>query len=126
MKTLRLLATQNLGLLLAIGMFAVLYSIYVSMHPNYGMNVVTQNSNEVLTLILVGMAQTVVVLIGGLDLSATQVRAAEVLLNALGSLHCLDVAIDWPAGAGAVLSERDRAWPRLRDLARIFHYDQGR
>jgi len=37
-----------------------------------------------------------------------------------------DLAIAWPAGAGAVISERDRAWPRLRDLSRVFHYDQGR
>jgi dTDP-4-dehydrorhamnose 3,5-epimerase len=34
-----------------------------------------------------------------------------------------ELAIDWPAGAGAVLSERDRTWPRLRDLARVFHYE---
>lgn len=37
-----------------------------------------------------------------------------------------DLAIDWPQGAGAVLSERDRRWPRLKDLARVFHYDEGR
>jgi len=37
-----------------------------------------------------------------------------------------DLAIDWPAAAGAVLSERDRAWPRLRDLSRVFQYEQGR
>jgi dTDP-4-dehydrorhamnose 3,5-epimerase len=36
-----------------------------------------------------------------------------------------DLAIDWPAGAGAVLSERDRKWPRLRDLSRVFQYDPG-
>jgi dTDP-4-dehydrorhamnose 3,5-epimerase len=35
------------------------------------------------------------------------------------------LAIDWPANAGAVLSERDGAWPRLRDLSRVFKYDQG-
>lgn len=37
-----------------------------------------------------------------------------------------DLAIDWPEGAGAVLSERDRGWPPLRDLSRVFQYDQGR
>jgi dTDP-4-dehydrorhamnose 3,5-epimerase len=36
------------------------------------------------------------------------------------------LAIDWPEGAGAVLSERDRGWPCLRDLARVFQYEQGR
>lgn len=37
-----------------------------------------------------------------------------------------ELGIAWPEGAGAVLSERDRGWPRLRDLARVFHYNQGR
>lgn len=36
-----------------------------------------------------------------------------------------DLAIAWPAAAGAVISERDRAWPRLRDLSRVFLYDRG-
>jgi ribose transport system permease protein len=83
MKTLRLFATQNLGLLLAVGMFVVLYSIYVTMHPNFGMRVINQNGNETLALILVGMAQTIVVLIGGLDLS---VGALMTLVNCFGSI----------------------------------------
>jgi len=33
------------------------------------------------------------------------------------------LGIDWPAAAGAALSERDRQWPRLRDLARFFRYE---
>jgi len=37
-----------------------------------------------------------------------------------------ELGIDWPAEAGAVLSERDRDWPRLRDLSRVFQYEQGR
>ena len=82
MKTLRLLIGQNLGLLLAVGMFAVLYSIYVSMHPNYGMNVVNQNGNEMLALIFVSMAQTMAVLVGGLDLS---VGPLMTLTNTVGS-----------------------------------------
>ena len=36
-----------------------------------------------------------------------------------------ELAIDWPEGAGAVLSERDTSWPRLRDLSRVFQYDKG-
>ncbi|HEY9537510.1 MAG TPA: dTDP-4-dehydrorhamnose 3,5-epimerase [Kiloniellaceae bacterium] len=35
------------------------------------------------------------------------------------------LGIDWPAGAGAVLSERDRGWPALRDLSRVFRYEAG-
>ncbi|WP_193369170.1 dTDP-4-dehydrorhamnose 3,5-epimerase [Pelagibius marinus] len=37
-----------------------------------------------------------------------------------------ELGIDWPAEAGTMLSERDRAWPGLRDLSRVFQYDQGR
>jgi dTDP-4-dehydrorhamnose 3,5-epimerase len=37
-----------------------------------------------------------------------------------------ELAIDWPAGAGTVLSGRDRGWPRLRDLSRVFQYDRER
>ncbi|WP_108662098.1 ABC transporter permease [Acuticoccus kandeliae] len=83
MKTLRLILSQNLGLLLAIGLFVVLYALYVSMHPNYGMNVILQNGNEALALILVGMAQTMAVLVGGLDLS---VGPLMTLVNCFGSI----------------------------------------
>ena len=37
-----------------------------------------------------------------------------------------ELAIDWPAGAGAALSERDRGWPALRDLSRVFQYEKRR
>lgn len=83
MKTIRLYLSQNAGLLLAIGMFAVIYLTYVSMHPHYGMNVVTQNINETLALIFVSMAQTVPVLVGGLDLS---VGPLMTLVNCFGSV----------------------------------------
>ncbi len=36
-----------------------------------------------------------------------------------------ELGIDWPAEAGAVLSERDRDLPGLRDLSRVFQYEQG-
>jgi len=36
------------------------------------------------------------------------------------------LAIDWPVEAeAAILSARDREWPRLKDLSRVFQYDQG-
>jgi len=82
MKTLRILIGQNLGLLLAIGMFVVLYALYVGMHPRYSMNVVTQNGNEMLALIFVSMAQASAVLVGGLDLS---VGPLMTLTNTFGS-----------------------------------------
>lgn len=34
------------------------------------------------------------------------------------------LGIAWPPAAGAVLSERDRGWPGLRDLSRVFQYEQ--
>ncbi|MEO3430333.1 dTDP-4-dehydrorhamnose 3,5-epimerase [Pelagibius sp. CAU 1746] len=37
-----------------------------------------------------------------------------------------ELGVDWPDGAGASLSTRDRSWPGLRDLSRVFQYDQGR
>ncbi len=69
MRWLRLTLAQNLGFALATGMFAVLYAIYVSMHPSYTAAVIGQNANESFALILVAMAQTVPVLLGGIDLS---------------------------------------------------------
>jgi len=81
-KGLRLFIGQNLGLLLAIGLFVALYSIYVALHPRFGMNVVLQNGNETLALIFVGMAQTMAVLVGGLDLS---VGPLMTLTNCFGS-----------------------------------------
>ncbi|MEM9221998.1 MAG: ABC transporter permease [Pseudomonadota bacterium] len=82
MKMLRLVLTQNFGLILAILMFAALYSVYVALHPNWGTNVILQNGNETLALILVGMAQTMAVLVGGLDLS---VGPLMTLTNTFGS-----------------------------------------
>ncbi|WMS44948.1 ABC transporter permease [Acuticoccus sp. MNP-M23] len=83
MKSLRIFLSQNLGVLLAIAMFAVLYAFYVSQYPNWGMNVVLQNGNETLALILVGMAQTMAVIVGGLDLS---VGPLMTLTNCFGSI----------------------------------------
>jgi ribose transport system permease protein len=69
MKWLRLTLGQNLPFVLAVAMFAVLYAIYVGMHPSYSPDVIVQNANETFALIMVSMAQTVPVLLGGIDLS---------------------------------------------------------
>ena len=61
---------HNAGLLTAIVLFALLYGLYNSLHPKgWTTDVFVQNANESLTLILVGMAQTVPVLLGAIDLS---------------------------------------------------------
>lgn len=83
MRDLRLRLSQNLGLLLAVGLFAVVYGLYSALHPRGGSpQVIVQNANEAFVLVMVGMAQTVPVLTGGLDLS---VGAVMTLVNCLAS-----------------------------------------
>jgi ribose transport system permease protein len=61
---------QNRGLASAIVLMVVLYLIYNTMHPRgFSSAVAVQNSNEALAIAFVAMAQTVPVLMGGLDLS---------------------------------------------------------
>lgn len=79
--------THNAGLLTAIGVFVVFYVFYNFNHPRgFSTAVLIQNSNEVYTLAMVAMAQTVPVLLGGLDLS---VGAIMTLVNCLAS-HLLN------------------------------------
>ena len=70
MKDLRLRFGQGIGLWVALALFAVLYTVYSSLHPKgWSVDVFVQNSNESFALIMVSMAQTVPVLTGGIDLS---------------------------------------------------------
>lgn len=70
MKRFRMRLSQNSGLLLAWGLLILFYGIYTHEHPRGGSaQLIVQNANESLTLVLVAMAQTIPVLIGGLDLS---------------------------------------------------------
>jgi ribose transport system permease protein len=80
---LRLRLSQNLGLLLAIGLFLLFYGIYNAYHPRgFSTQVLIQNANESFVLVMVGMAQTLPALMGGLDLS---VGAVMTLVNCLAS-----------------------------------------
>ena len=84
MTDLRLRLSQNLGLLLAIGLFLVFWLTYNSLHPaGFSSNVLIQNANESFVIGAVAMAQTVPILIGGLDLS---VGAVMTLINCLASV----------------------------------------
>ena len=75
---------QNFGLILAILLFVVIYGVYNAYHPKgFTPQLLIQNSNESLVLVLVAMAQTVPVLMGGLDLS---VGALMTMVNCLGSV----------------------------------------
>lgn len=66
----RLWISHNTGALIAAGLFLILYVFYSSLHPRgFTSDLFVQNSNEALALIFVSMAQTMVVLLGGIDLS---------------------------------------------------------
>ncbi|MEO1020604.1 MAG: ABC transporter permease [Pseudomonadota bacterium] len=83
MSDLRLRLGQNLGLLLAIGLFLLFYAFYNFNHPRgFSPQVLNQNANEAFALIMVGMAQTVPALMGGLDLS---VGAVMTMVNCAAS-----------------------------------------
>jgi len=64
---------QNIGFYIAIAMLAALYLVYNFMHPRgFSAAVLIQNSNESVAIVFLAMAQTVPVLLGGLDLSCLQ------------------------------------------------------
>jgi ribose transport system permease protein len=61
---------QNVAFLTAVGLFIVIYVLYHFIHPKgFSSAVFVQNSDELFTLAMVAMAQTVPVLAAGLDLS---------------------------------------------------------
>jgi ribose transport system permease protein len=70
MKGLRLAVAQNRGFVGACLLLAVIYLGYHAMHPRgFSAAVLVQNANESVAIGFVAMAQTVPVLMGGLDLS---------------------------------------------------------
>jgi ribose transport system permease protein len=74
---------QNGPFIGAIVLFAVFYLVYNLFHSRgFSTQVLVQNSNEIFALALVAMAQTVPVLMGGLDLS---VGAVMTMVNCLAS-----------------------------------------
>jgi len=83
MNDLRIRLSQNAALLTAVAIFILFYVFYNMNHPRgFSVAVLIQNSNEVFTLAMVAMAQTVPVLLGGLDLS---VGAIMTLVNTIAS-----------------------------------------
>lgn len=61
---------QNPGFVFALGLLTVIYIFYNILHPRgFSSAVLIQNSNEAVAIAFVAMAQTVPVLLGGLDLS---------------------------------------------------------
>jgi ribose transport system permease protein len=84
---LSLLWRQHTGILGALALFLVLYLFYQLSHPRgFTGPILIQNANEVFALALVSMAQTVPVLMAGLDLS---VGAVMTLVGCIAS-HLVD------------------------------------
>ena len=79
----QILLRQNAGLLTAIAVFGLFFIFYNANHPRgFTSAVLIQNMNEVFTLAMVAVAQTVPVLLGGLDLS---VGAVMTLVDCIAS-----------------------------------------
>lgn len=84
---LSIILRQSAPLITVIAIFLLFYIFYNSNHPRgFSTAVYIQNANEVFALVMVAMAQTVPVLMGGLDLS---VGAVMTLVNTLAS-HLLN------------------------------------
>src|SRR5689334_750124 len=63
-------ARQNVGFVTAILLFCILYLLYNLAHPKgFSSAVLVQNGDEIFALAMLAMAQTVPVLMSGLDLS---------------------------------------------------------
>ena len=83
MKEWRFIVAEHRGTLLAIGIFVVMFIIYASNHPaGFTANVVQTASNKGVLLAFVAMAQALVVLTAGIDLSVGMIFT---LTNCLAS-----------------------------------------
>src|SRR3546814_584057 len=93
---------EHKGTLLAIVVFAVMFTIYVGNHPaGLTANVATTAANKGVLLALVAMAQAFVVLTAGIDLSVGMVF---VLANCLASHLVVGTPVQTGLGVLAVLA----------------------
>lgn len=93
---------ENRGTLLAIAVFIVMFAVYTGNHSaGFTANVVTTASNKGVLLALVAMAQTMVVLTAGIDLSVGMVF---VLANCLASTIVVGTALETTLGVIGVLT----------------------
>jgi ribose transport system permease protein len=100
-KDWRFWLAEQRGTLIAVGIFVVMFIIYVSNHPaGFTTNVVQTASNKGVLLAFVAMAQTLVVITAGIDLSVGMVF---VLTNCLASWIVLGSPLQTGLGALAVL-----------------------
>lgn len=101
MRDWRYWLAEQRGTLLAAGIFALMFVIYVSNHPaGLTANVVQTAANKGVLLAFVAMAQTLVVLTAGIDLSIGMIF---LLTNCLASWVVQGSAPDTAFGVAAVL-----------------------
>ncbi len=101
MKDWRYWLADQRGTLLAVGIFVFMFVIYVSNHPaGLTANVVQTASNKGVLLAFVAMAQTLVVITAGIDLSVGMIF---VLTNCLASWLVVGTPMETAFGVVAVL-----------------------
>ena len=101
MKDWRYWLADQRGTLLAIGIFVLMFFIYVSNHPaGLTPNVVQTASNKGVLLAFVAMAQTLVVITAGIDLSVGMIF---ILTNCLASWLVVGTPMETALGLLAVL-----------------------
>jgi len=102
MKDWRFWLAEQRGTLLAFGIFVVMFIIYVSNHPaGLNANVVQTASNKGVLLAFVAMAQTLVVITAGIDLSVGMIFT---LTNCLASWIVVGSPLQTAAGVIGVLA----------------------
>ncbi|MDO3433826.1 ABC transporter permease [Rhizobium sp. CBN3] len=93
---------ERRGTLMAAGIFLVMFAIYVSNHPaGLTANVVQTAANKGVLLAFVAMAQTLVVITAGIDLSVGMIF---ILTNVLASWLVLGSSLETALGVMAVLA----------------------
>lgn len=101
MRDWRYWLAEQRGTLIAIGIFVFMFIVYVSNHPaGFTANVVQTASNKAVLLAFVAMAQALVVITAGIDLSVGMIF---VLTNCLASWIAFGTPLETALGVIAVL-----------------------
>ncbi|MDG4874858.1 ABC transporter permease [Mesorhizobium sp. WSM4935] len=101
MKDWRYLLAEQRGTLLAFGIFIVMFAIYSANHPaGFTPNVVQTAANKGVLLAFVAMAQTLVVITAGIDLSVGMIFT---LTNCMASWLVIGTGLETAFGVLAVL-----------------------
>ncbi|TIU25230.1 MAG: ABC transporter permease, partial [Mesorhizobium sp.] len=101
MKDWRYWLAEQRGTLLAFGIFIVMFAIYSANHPaGFTANVVQTAANKGVLLAFVAMAQTLVVITAGIDLSVGMIFT---LTNCMASWLVIGTGLETAFGVAAVL-----------------------